>query len=37
LPGKDELKAQILEQLDENGDGVFTFDEIRTLISGAAR
>ena len=34
LPEKEELKAQILEQLDENGDGMFSFEEIRSLISG---
>jgi hypothetical protein len=34
LPEKEELKVQILEQLDENGDGMFSFDEIRSLISG---
>ena len=34
LPKKEELKLQILEQLDENGDGMFSFDEIRSLISG---
>lgn len=36
LPDKETLKNQILEQLDENGDGLFNFDEIRSLISGSA-
>ncbi|KAL3912897.1 MAG: hypothetical protein SGILL_006706 [Bacillariaceae sp.] len=34
LPEKEELKTQILEHLDENGDGMFSFDEVRSLISG---
>lgn len=36
LPEKHELKRLILEKLDEDGDGEFTFDEIRCLISGSA-
>ena len=35
LPSKEELKATILEELDENGDGLFDFEEIRSLISGS--
>lgn len=36
LPEKDALKSMILKELDENGDGEFSFDEIRSLISGSA-
>jgi Ca2+-binding EF-hand superfamily protein len=36
LPEKEELKKLILEKLDVNGDGEFSFDEIRSLISGSA-
>jgi hypothetical protein len=36
LPEKEVLKKRILEELDENGDGLFDFDEIRSLISGSA-
>jgi hypothetical protein len=36
LPEKEVLKKRILEELDENGDGVFDFDEIRSLINGSA-
>jgi hypothetical protein len=36
LPDKETLKKVILERLDENGDGLFNFDEIRSLISGSA-
>jgi len=36
LPDKETLKQVILEELDENGDGLFNFDEIRSLISGSA-
>ena len=36
LPEKEVLKELIWKQLDENGDGEFTFDEIRSLISGSA-
>lgn len=36
LPDKETLKNLILEQLDENGDGLFNFEEIRSLISGSA-
>ena len=36
LPEKEDLKKLILEKLDENGDGEFSFEEIRSLISGSA-
>lgn len=36
LPDKETLKNRILEELNENGDGLFNFDEIRSLISGSA-
>jgi Ca2+-binding EF-hand superfamily protein len=36
LPEKEDLKKLILEELDENGDGMFSFEEIRSLISGSA-
>lgn len=36
LPSKEELKELILKELDENGDGLFSFDEVRSLISGSA-
>lgn len=36
LPEKEVLKKTILDELDKNGDGLFDFDEIRSLISGSA-
>lgn len=36
LPKKHALKQLIYDKLDTNGDGVFSFDEIRSLISGSA-
>lgn len=36
LPEKEELKTVILQTLDANGDGEFSFEEIRTLMSGDA-
>ena len=36
LPPKEELKKRVNDTLDNDGDGVFTFEEIHSLISGQA-
>eukprot|EP00934_Nitzschia_sp_Nitz4_P009296 Nitzschia sp. Nitz4//scaffold81_size91200//59768//61012//NITZ4_004991-RA/size91200-snap-gene-0.24-mRNA-1//1//CDS//3329558725//9286//frame0 len=37
LPEKHKLNELILSELDENGDGEFSFEEIRSLIGGSAQ
>lgn len=34
LPSKDELKSRVLAQLDKNGDGHLSFEEMRPLLTG---